>query len=87
MTQAIGRARRWGQEKLVHVYHFVTTKTIDVDIIEQRNQGKMLVSGALALGGEEGVLEDLGVSQRTLGAKTPLSSSIAKIVFKSSDYE
>lgn len=51
MTQAIGRARRWGQEKLVHVYHFVTTKTIDVDIIEQRNQGKMLVSGALALGG------------------------------------
>lgn len=36
MTQAIGRARRYGQEKHVHVYQFVTSKTIDVDILEKR---------------------------------------------------
>jgi len=37
MTQAIGRARRWGQEKVVHVYHFLTVNTIDVDYYEARN--------------------------------------------------
>lgn len=38
MTQAIGRARRRGQEKTVHIYHFVALKTIDVDILEQRDR-------------------------------------------------
>jgi superfamily II DNA or RNA helicase len=37
MTQAIGRARRFGQDKTVHVYHFIASKTIDVDIIEKRS--------------------------------------------------
>jgi hypothetical protein len=37
MTQAVGRARRWGQEKVVHVYHFLTVNTIDVDYYEARN--------------------------------------------------
>ena len=37
MKQAIGRARRHGQEKVVHIYEFVTSKTVDVDILEQRN--------------------------------------------------
>jgi len=37
MSQAIGRARRFGQEKRVHIYQYVTSKTIDVDIIEKRS--------------------------------------------------
>jgi len=36
MTQAIGRARRNGQTKHVHVYHFLTVATIDVDYFEAR---------------------------------------------------
>ena len=42
ITQAIGRARRYGQKKIVHIYRFLSLKTIDVDIIEERT-GKMLV--------------------------------------------
>lgn len=41
-TQAIGRARRYGQKKVVHIYRFLSLKTIDVDIIEERT-GKMVV--------------------------------------------
>lgn len=37
MTQAIGRARRYGQKKKhIHVYHFLTVNTIDVDYFESR---------------------------------------------------
>jgi hypothetical protein len=77
MTQAIGRAKRWGQCKTAHAYHFATAETIDVDIIEQRNPGKMLVPVSGYSGGDEGdqgqeviphdqrgVLKDLGFSQR-----------------------
>ncbi|OCL14046.1 hypothetical protein AOQ84DRAFT_331743 [Glonium stellatum] len=35
VEQAIGRARRYGQTRKVHVYHFVALNTIDVDIIER----------------------------------------------------
>jgi len=36
ITQAIGRSRRWGQQKEVEVYHFLTVNTIDVDYYEAR---------------------------------------------------
>jgi hypothetical protein len=36
MTQAVGRARRNGQTKEVHVYHFLTVDTIDIDYHEAR---------------------------------------------------
>lgn len=36
MTQAIGRARRFGQMKKVHIYHFVAAHTVDVDVLEKR---------------------------------------------------
>jgi hypothetical protein len=36
MTQAVGRARRYGQRKPVHTYHFLSLKTIDVDTFESR---------------------------------------------------
>ncbi|KAI5287479.1 hypothetical protein KEM52_001567, partial [Ascosphaera acerosa] len=38
MTQAVGRARRYGQEKHVHIYHFLTLNTIEVNIFEERRQ-------------------------------------------------
>ncbi|KAK5166378.1 hypothetical protein LTR04_000638 [Oleoguttula sp. CCFEE 6159] len=38
MTQAIGRARRFGQVKNVCIYRFVALKTIDVEILEQRER-------------------------------------------------
>ncbi|OJD11036.1 hypothetical protein AJ78_08115 [Emergomyces pasteurianus Ep9510] len=42
MAQAIGRSRRYGQQKHVHLYHFLALKTIEVNIHEQR-RGERLV--------------------------------------------
>ncbi|KAL1629414.1 hypothetical protein SLS54_001163 [Diplodia seriata] len=36
MVQSVGRARRYGQQRPVHVYRFIAPHTIDVDIVEQR---------------------------------------------------
>jgi SNF2 family DNA or RNA helicase len=35
-TQAIGRLRRFGQQKHVHVYRFLTKDTIDAQIYQER---------------------------------------------------
>ena len=37
-TQAIGRLRRYGQTKLVHIWRFLSSNTIDVEIFEQRTK-------------------------------------------------
>jgi SNF2 family DNA or RNA helicase len=37
-TQAIGRLRRYGQTKHVHVYRYLTKNTIDEEIYEQRSK-------------------------------------------------
>ncbi|KAI9753984.1 MAG: peptide transporter ptr2 [Chaenotheca gracillima] len=42
MAQAVGRARRYGQRKVVHVYQFLSLKTIDVDILEQRSSKRLI---------------------------------------------
>ncbi|KUJ09785.1 uncharacterized protein LY89DRAFT_788039 [Mollisia scopiformis] len=42
MKQAIGRCVRRNQEKEVHVYHYMTANTIDVDIIEKRKDKKVV---------------------------------------------
>lgn len=42
MTQAIGRARRYGQTKHVHVYHLLMKRTIDVNIFQDRRE-KVLI--------------------------------------------
>ena len=42
MTQAIGRARRYGQTKAVHVYHMLAKFTADVNVYQQR-QDRVLV--------------------------------------------
>jgi len=41
MTQAIGRTRRYGQTKPVHIYQFLSLKTVDVDTLQQHS-GKIL---------------------------------------------
>ncbi|TFK48552.1 hypothetical protein OE88DRAFT_1664437 [Heliocybe sulcata] len=40
-TQAIGRIRRYGQEKKVFIWRFLTTNTIDMEIYEQRTGEKV----------------------------------------------
>lgn len=51
-TQAIGRARRYGQQKMVHIYRFFSLKTIDVEILEQRTKKRLVkVTGFAKNGG------------------------------------
>ncbi|KAI1380681.1 hypothetical protein F4677DRAFT_194779 [Hypoxylon crocopeplum] len=50
MKQARGRCIRYGQQKAVKVYHFVTANTIEVDILELRKQSHVLVPPGQALG-------------------------------------
>jgi hypothetical protein len=40
-TQAIGRIRRFGQEKVVHVWRFLAASTIDTEIFSQRVGGEL----------------------------------------------
>ena len=43
--QAIGRARRHGQTRMVEVYHFVTLNTADINIVEERSGGRLAFRG------------------------------------------
>ncbi|KAI9836785.1 MAG: hypothetical protein M1819_000950 [Sarea resinae] len=45
MTQAIGRARRYGQKKCVHIHHFLSLKTIDVNILQERKSKRLVQLG------------------------------------------
>ncbi|RAH41685.1 putative SNF2 family helicase [Aspergillus brunneoviolaceus CBS 621.78] len=45
MTQAIGRSRRFGQTKHVHIYHLLARKTIDVTIFENRRDKALIERG------------------------------------------
>ncbi|KAL3480708.1 hypothetical protein BJX99DRAFT_266140 [Aspergillus californicus] len=58
MIQAIGRCRRYGQTKHVHVYHLLAKMTIDVNIFQER-RGKVLVErgGEAVLVSSEDALE------------------------------
>ncbi|CAG8949840.1 hypothetical protein HYFRA_00004167 [Hymenoscyphus fraxineus] len=76
MTQAVGRARRWGQKKVVRVYHFVTAETIDADIIQMRRQKKLLPTADNENLGELVDLDD------PAEVKGPLSSSISHLLFR-----
>ncbi|KAI1502571.1 hypothetical protein F5X99DRAFT_152768 [Biscogniauxia marginata] len=50
MKQATGRCVRYGQKKVVHVYHFVTANTIEVDMLELRRKSHILVQPGQAIG-------------------------------------
>ena len=42
MRQAIGRVHRYGQQKEVHIYHFLSAGSLDVNIVQERT-GKVMV--------------------------------------------
>lgn len=42
MTQAIGRSRRYGQSKTVHIYHLLAKGTVDVSIFQRRREKVLL---------------------------------------------
>ncbi|KAI0885480.1 uncharacterized protein GGS22DRAFT_199782 [Annulohypoxylon maeteangense] len=69
MKQAKGRCIRYGQEKVVHVCHFVTAHTIEVDILELRRQSHILVRPGEAIGRLEHVplAKDKNVNLRVEG--------------------
>ncbi|KAJ6069289.1 hypothetical protein N7499_011176, partial [Penicillium canescens] len=63
MTQAIGRAQRYGQKRTVQVYHLLVRGTVEVNIFARRNashgNGTLVErGGAACLVAEEAVLED-----------------------------
>lgn len=60
MAQAIGRVRRFGQERPIHVYHIVALDTIDVDILEHR----MRRTEALGEEGGEKIRQPPGVDRQ-----------------------
>lgn len=64
MTQSIGRARRFGQQKTVHIYRFVALRTADVDILQEREQ-KTLVKRKVLEKGKEAVGDGPGTGQAT----------------------
>lgn len=41
MTQAIGRVRRYGQKRVVHVYHLLSEDTADVTILKEREENRL----------------------------------------------
>lgn len=45
MTQAIGRSRRFGQQKTVHVYHLLTRGTADVNVLQERTNTVVVQRG------------------------------------------
>ncbi|KAJ5485617.1 hypothetical protein N7539_005605 [Penicillium diatomitis] len=49
MTQAIGRCRRFGQQRTVHVYHLLARGTVEVNIFEQRTASAVVVRGSQVL--------------------------------------
>lgn len=59
MSQAIGRARRYGQSKHVHIYHLLAKKTVDVNIYQER-RGKVLVERD----GEGVLVESASIEER-----------------------
>ncbi|KAI9683648.1 MAG: hypothetical protein M1829_004953 [Trizodia sp. TS-e1964] len=76
MTQAIGRARRFGQKKTVYIYHFLSLKTIDVDIMELRS-GKKLARRA-----SDGSFAFVEVKDLQVGDTTDFGAGLAKNMAK-----
>lgn len=59
MTQAIGRARRSGQKRDVHVYHLLVKNTYEVNIFQRAQSSKLVErQGVPTLVPEGSVLPD-----------------------------
>ncbi|KAK7756090.1 hypothetical protein SLS62_002033 [Diatrype stigma] len=50
MKQAIGRVVRYGQAKPVRIFHFVTERTIEVDMLELRQKRRVIIEPGEACG-------------------------------------
>lgn len=75
MKQAIGRARRHRQEKTVHIYHFLASRTVDVTVFEgRRNQTVVERNGEPMLVSTD---EEFGSDVKRLGPQ-PLRSHEGK---------
>lgn len=68
MAQAIGRARRHGQKKTIHVYRVFALHTIDVDILEHREKR----IDALVEQGAEAIMPPGGTAKITRPERTQL---------------
>lgn len=63
MAQAIGRCRRYGQTRHVHVYHLLAKLTIDVNIFQERRECALVEkNGEPALVSHEEAMESEGIS-------------------------
>ncbi|KAI1081089.1 hypothetical protein F5B20DRAFT_71375 [Whalleya microplaca] len=67
MKQARGRCLRYGQEKTVRVYHFVTADTVEVDMLELRTRSDVVVSPGMAVGALKKREQQQGSSATTVG--------------------
>lgn len=58
MVQTIGRCRRFGQKKRVHIYHFVALESIDVNVLQHRRRQVLVErNGEFLLVAEEQIME------------------------------
>lgn len=62
MTQAIGRCRRYGQQRVVHTYHMLTRDSADVNVFQERQEGVVVMRGGqgwfVPRGGPDTLRED-----------------------------
>ncbi|KAG9239648.1 hypothetical protein BJ875DRAFT_514839 [Amylocarpus encephaloides] len=85
MTQAIGRARRFGQSRTVKSYHFVATNTIDADVLEHRNKQCLVpftrsqIDGVYQMGTLAPRMDDM--------EHGPYSSAISHLLFKGREFD
>lgn len=85
-TQAIGRVRRFGQKKAVQVHDFVTNHTIDVDILEKRNQKLLKVSGKVGSGSDPANhITTVDFFDAETDEKSKFGSRIARLIFPDGD--
>lgn len=93
MTQAIGRAKRFGQKKVIHIYHFLVAYTVDIDLFE-RLVGKQLIVKSTSTPAEMRPYPsysayDIGLAdyrpEKEERRKSKFSSSLASRVFENDD--
>ncbi|KAL5003338.1 hypothetical protein BDV10DRAFT_180471 [Aspergillus recurvatus] len=66
MVQAVGRSRRYGQTRHVHIYHLLAKMTIDVNVFQERRGNRVLVERggrAVLVDAEEALEEEVMTCQ------------------------
>ncbi|KAI1336881.1 hypothetical protein F5Y15DRAFT_189802 [Xylariaceae sp. FL0016] len=75
MKQAAGRCIRYGQTKTVHVYHFVTAHTTEVDLLEARKGKFVFVDKDKAKTKANGVLAEFAPRETMSRVNSALSEN------------